>query len=105
MPGESDDGLWVDTQDAVATNTRCPLTGKSVLELTEPVKCAQQHARRTAPRRHARLRTWLCLCRDNKGYVYEKEAILSYIRKKGGGSVISPNAGARREHCACAIAR
>ncbi len=39
MPGESDDGLWVATQDEAAANTKCPLTGKHVLELTEPVKC------------------------------------------------------------------
>ena len=40
MPGEDDDDLWVDsTQDDAPPNVKCPLTGKGVLELEEPVRC------------------------------------------------------------------
>ncbi len=39
MPGEDEDGVWVGTQDELATNARCPLTLKPILELLDPVKC------------------------------------------------------------------
>ena len=40
MPGEDEEDLWVDsTQDDAPPNTKCPLTGKGVLELEEPVRC------------------------------------------------------------------
>ena len=40
MPGEDEDDLWVEsTQDDAPPNVKCPLTGKGVLELEEPVRC------------------------------------------------------------------
>jgi hypothetical protein len=40
MPGEDDDGMWVEgTQDDLPPNVKCPLTGKALLDLQEPVRC------------------------------------------------------------------
>jgi hypothetical protein len=42
MPGEDEDDLWIDsTQQELAPNPRCPLSFVALLDLKEPVKCAQ----------------------------------------------------------------
>ncbi len=104
MPGEEDADIQIGgTQDALAPNARCPLSGKALLDLAEPVKCVRcgasdarnlEAARRRAVRANARR------CdRDNQGYVYEKAAIVAYLNTKNGGNplalVVSPSSGAR----------
>jgi hypothetical protein len=40
MPDEQDEELWVDpTQQSLAPNTTCPVSGKDLLSLKDPVKC------------------------------------------------------------------
>ena len=59
-------------QQNLAVNKRCPLTGKSIMELDDPV-------------------------RDKRGYVYEKAPLLEYIKRKGqynNGRAACPVAGA-----------
>lgn len=71
MPGEDDDGVWVDNTQgtsALAPNSRCPLSFKGLLDISEPVQ-------------------------DTKGFVYEREAILKYISSKPGGVVDAPVSG------------
>ena len=57
MPGEDEDDLWVDsTQDDAPPNVKCPLTGKAVLELEEPLRCVPFEPRRL------RRRACSCVC-------------------------------------------
>lgn len=69
---EGDDDDVVDTSANDLMNDKCPITMKSVFELTEPVE-------------------------DQKGFIYDKQAVLNYIREKGrnGNPVVCPISGAR----------
>ncbi len=95
MPDEEGDDLWVDsTQQELAPNTRCPLSFRALLELKEPVKCAAQ--RSSKKRRRARVNATSPRCRDSKGYVYEREAIMAVFKKSRANVVPSPNAGVQQ---------
>lgn len=69
---EEEDEEVVDTSASDLKNEKCPLTMKSVFDLTEPVE-------------------------DLKGFIYEKQAVLNYIRDKSrsGQTVACPISGAR----------
>lgn len=39
MPDEEGDDLWVDPTQGLAPNATCPISGKDLLSLNDPVKC------------------------------------------------------------------
>ena len=54
MEGEGDDELWVDSTQQTAPNAKCPISGRALLDLVEPVKrapAASAQAARVARRR------------------------------------------------------
>ena len=102
MPGEEDDGMWVEgTQDDLPPNVKCPLSGKALLDLKEPVRCVAAATCELVCGALTRLRTPLARAvrrRDQKGYVYEKATVMQYIVSYKGAPAKNPNAGA----CGCA---
>lgn len=58
MPGEEEDEIFMSSTQMAILNVTCPLTGKPVIELENPVRCVD--------------------CR----HIYEKEPVMHYIRTK-----------------------
>ncbi|KAI9083470.1 hypothetical protein K1719_034412 [Acacia pycnantha] len=68
MPGEEQEDIVMTTTQSNILNTKCPLTGKHVTELVEPVRSME--------------------CR----HVYEKQAIMQFLRSKNS-RISCPSAG------------
>jgi hypothetical protein len=108
MPDEEDQELWVDpTQQSLAPNDKCPLTLKELLSIAEPVKCAPCCC--LCPRQAAVNDPAACFVfaahRDNKGFVYEREAVLVHIgkSKNHNGYANCPAPGATHTICAAEL--